>query len=77
MTVNSLLPNDDHEVLRQRLRAVLDKLTLEEQAILSFRFGLQEAGDHGPVKTMQEFDITRERLRQIEAKALRRAALSD
>ena len=73
MTVNSLFPSDDHEALRQKLRAVLDLLTPEEQTILTFRFGLKTEGDHSLADTMQQFDVTRERIRQIEAKALRKA----
>ena len=73
MTANALFPNDDHEALRQKLRAVLDLLTPEEQTILTFRFGLKEDGAHSLAETMQQFGVTRERIRQIEAKALRKS----
>ncbi len=73
MTANALFPNDDYEVLCQKLRAVLGLLTSEEQAILTFRFGLKEDGAHSLAETMQQFGVTRERIRQIEAKALRKA----
>ncbi|MCA9942980.1 MAG: hypothetical protein KC449_05840 [Anaerolineales bacterium] len=48
MTQNSLFPNDDHEELRQKFRAVLNLLAPEEQAILTFRFGLAGGGDSYP-----------------------------
>jgi RNA polymerase primary sigma factor len=56
--------------LRERLKEVLADLTLREQKILSMRFGL----DDGMIYTLEEvgekFNVTRERIRQIEAKAL-------
>lgn len=73
MTINALPPDDDHEKLRQLFRAVLDFLTPEEQAILTFRFGLKGEGDHSLAETGQQFDVTRERIRQIEAKALHKS----
>ncbi len=57
-------------LLRERLREILVDLTPREQKILSMRFGLED----GIVRTLeevgQEFGVTRERIRQIEAKAL-------
>ena len=73
MTINALPPGDDHEKLRQLFRAVLDLLTPEEQAIITFRFGLKGERDHTLAETMEQFDVTRERIRQIEAKALRQS----
>jgi len=74
--INAIPPEDDHEQLRQLIRAVLDLLMPEEQAILTFRFGLEGEEDHTLAETMQQFDVTRERIRQIEAKALRKARQS-
>lgn len=74
MTVNALPPDDDRDQLRQKLRSVLPELTPEEQAVLVFRFGLQGGGDHTLAETTLQFDVTRERVRQIEAKALRKSS---
>ncbi len=59
-------------LLREQLSAVLHTLTDREQKVLRLRFGL----DDGRARTLEEvgkeFDVTRERIRQIEAKALRK-----
>ncbi len=59
-------------LLREQLSEVLDTLTKREQKVLRLRFGL----DDGRARTLEEvgkeFDVTRERIRQIEAKALRK-----
>ena len=59
-------------MLREQLIDVLDSLTPREQKVLRLRFGL----DDGRARTLEEvgkeFDVTRERIRQIEAKALRK-----
>lgn len=59
-------------LLREQLSEVLDTLTEREQKVLRLRFGL----DDGRARTLEEvgkeFDVTRERIRQIEAKALRK-----
>lgn len=59
-------------MLREQLLEVLDSLTDREQKVLRLRFGL----DDGRARTLEEvgkeFDVTRERIRQIEAKALRK-----
>lgn len=59
-------------MLREQLIDVLDSLTDREQKVLRLRFGL----DDGRARTLEEvgkeFDVTRERIRQIEAKALRK-----
>ena len=59
-------------MLREQLIKVLDGLTAREQKVLRLRFGL----DDGRARTLEEvgkeFDVTRERIRQIEAKALRK-----
>ena len=59
-------------VLKEQLFEVLDTLTEREQRVLRLRFGL----DDGRAKTLEEvgkeFNVTRERIRQIEAKALRK-----
>lgn len=59
-------------MLKEQLMEVLDSLTPREQKVLKLRFGL----DDGRARTLEEvgkeFDVTRERIRQIEAKALRK-----
>jgi len=61
-----------YTLLREQLVDVLDTLTPREQKVLRLRFGL----DDGRARTLEEvgkeFDVTRERIRQIEAKALRK-----
>ena len=61
-----------YQLLKAELRAVLSTLTLREQRVLQLRFGLED----GRCRTLEEcgleFSVTRERVRQIEAKALRR-----
>ena len=61
-----------YSLLREQLDAVLDTLTLREKEVIRLRFGL----DDGRTRTLEEvgrqFRITRERIRQIEAKALRK-----
>lgn len=72
MSINNLPSSDDREPLHQQLRLVLNKMTQEEQDILTMRYGLHDNQEHTLTEVMQHFSITRERLRQIEAKALRK-----
>ena len=51
---------------------VLETLTPREAKVLKMRFGIQEKKDHTLEEVGQDFDVTRERIRQIEAKALRK-----
>ena len=61
-----------HTMLKEELKGVLGSLTPREQKVLELRFGLND----GRPRTLEEvgkvFDVTRERIRQIEAKALRK-----
>jgi RNA polymerase primary sigma factor len=59
-------------LLRERLKEILMDLTPREQKILSMRFGLDDGITHTLEEVGQEFGVTRERIRQIEAKALQR-----
>jgi RNA polymerase primary sigma factor len=67
-------PDDEasRKLLREQLRQVLDSLSEREREVLSMRFGLQD----GHIRTLEEvgqaFGVTRERIRQIEVKALRK-----
>jgi len=71
---NALAPSDAaaFTLLKEELNAVLATLTDRERKVLSLRFGLED----GHAKTLEEvgkeFNVTRERIRQIEAKALRK-----
>ena len=79
--LGDFIPDDDAQapaeaatftLLKEQLIEVLDTLTPREQKVLRLRFGL----DDGRARTLEEvgkeFDVTRERIRQIEAKALRK-----
>lgn len=57
-------------LLRDQLRQILIDLSLREQKILAMRFGLEDGVQHTLEEVGKEFDVTRERIRQIEAKAL-------
>ena len=59
-------------LLRERLKEILVDLTPREQKILSMRFGLEDGITHTLEEVGKEFGVTRERIRQIEAKALER-----
>jgi len=59
-------------LLRERLKEILVDLTPREQKILSMRFGLEDGITHTLEEVGQEFGVTRERIRQIEAKSLER-----
>ena len=62
----------EHRDLSEQTRKVLATLTPREEKILKLRFGIDEKGDHTLEEVGQSFDVTRERIRQIEAKALRK-----
>jgi RNA polymerase primary sigma factor len=57
-------------LLKERLKEILVDLTPREQKILSMRFGLEDGISHTLEEVGKEFGVTRERIRQIEAKAL-------
>ncbi len=58
--------------LAEQTRRILASLTPREEKVLRMRFGIGEKSDHTLEEVGQSFDVTRERIRQIEAKALRR-----
>jgi len=58
--------------LSEQTRKVLASLTPREEKVLRMRFGIGEKYDHTLEEVGQDFDVTRERIRQIEAKALRK-----
>jgi len=58
--------------LREQTRTALASLTPREEQVLRLRFGLGEKTDYTLEEVGQRFEVTRERIRQIEAKALRK-----
>ncbi len=60
------------ELLREQIRDVLGFLTDREREVLEMRFGLNDGKDHTLEEVGKSFGVTRERIRQIEAKALRK-----
>ncbi len=72
--VNALLPTD--AAIQSNLRAtttkILSSLTPREERVLRMRFGIGNNSDHTLEEVGQQFAVTRERIRQIEAKALRK-----
>ena len=58
--------------LAEQTRKVLATLTPREEKVLRMRFGIGEKSDHTLEEVGQDFEVTRERIRQIEAKALRK-----
>jgi RNA polymerase primary sigma factor len=58
------------QLLKEQVREMLSALTEREQKILKLRFGLEDGKSHTLEEVGQEFSVTRERIRQIEAKAL-------
>ena len=61
-----------HTLLREQLEEVMDTLSEREQKVLALRFGLEDGKPHTLEEVGREFQVTRERIRQIEAKALRK-----
>jgi RNA polymerase primary sigma factor len=61
-----------NESLAEQTRRVLKTLTPREEKVLRMRFGIGEKSDHTLEEVGQDFEVTRERIRQIEAKALRK-----
>jgi RNA polymerase primary sigma factor len=60
------------EMLREQVQSVLGVLTERERQVLELRFGLIDGKDHTLEEVSNYFNVTRERIRQIEAKALRK-----
>jgi RNA polymerase primary sigma factor len=61
-----------HGSMRDVVKEVLDSLTPREAKVLRMRFGVEMSTDHTLEEVGKQFDVTRERIRQIEAKALRK-----
>ena len=79
--LGDFIPDDDvpapaeaaaFSMLKEQLVEVLDTLTEREQKVLKLRFGLEDGRARTLEEVGKEFDVTRERIRQIEAKSLRK-----
>ncbi len=72
--LSAVLPSESvvNTYLADVTRNVLSTLTPREEKVLKMRFGIDEKKDHTLEEVGQDFDVTRERIRQIEAKALRK-----
>ena len=70
----TMAPSDSavYASLRDATKDVLDTLTPREAKVLRMRFGIEMNTDHTLEEVGKQFDVTRERIRQIEAKALRK-----
>jgi RNA polymerase primary sigma factor len=66
--IDAVVYND----LNEKTQGVLATLTPREEKVLRLRFGIGERADHTLEEVGKDFDVTRERIRQIEAKALRK-----
>ncbi len=62
----------NNELLKDEINAILSTLTEREEKVLRLRFGLEDGRTRTLEEVGKEFDVTRERIRQIEAKALRK-----
>ncbi len=71
-TVDSPVDSSIDAGLREATKAVLGSLTAREAKVLRMRFGIDMNTDHTLEEVGKQFDVTRERIRQIEAKALRK-----
>ncbi len=71
---NAIAPPDaaSHQLLKEQIDDVLSSLTPREQKVLQLRFGLEDGRSRTLEEVGKKFQVTRERIRQIEAKALRK-----
>jgi RNA polymerase primary sigma factor len=71
---STLAPMDAaiYDSLQEVTKDILDSLTQREAKVLRMRFGIEMNTDHTLEEVGKQFDVTRERIRQIEAKALRK-----
>ncbi len=76
---NTILPSVDagRKLLKERLDEVMEDLDERERRIISMRFGLEDGVAHTLEEVGQIFDVTRERIRQIQAKALEKIRKKD
>ena len=71
---NSQAPADavSYQLLKEQVGDVLDSISQREKRVLELRFGLEDGRSRTLEEVGREFGVTRERIRQIEAKALRK-----
>ena len=71
---NTLSPDQyaNNELLKDEINLILSTLTEREEKVIRLRFGLEDGRTRTLEEVGKEFDVTRERIRQIEAKALRK-----
>jgi len=62
----------DKQLLKEQVKDLLNGLSDREREVLEMRFGLKDGQDHTLEEVGKHFGVTRERIRQIEAKALRK-----
>lgn len=72
--INMMTPEEyaTNEILKEEIKSVLETLQEREQEVLELRFGLIDGTSHTLEEVGKKFNVTRERIRQIEAKALRK-----
>ena len=72
--INTMTPEEyaTNEILKEEIKSVLETLQEREQEVLELRFGLVDGTSHTLEEVGKKFNVTRERIRQIEAKALRK-----
>ena len=71
-TIKSPVETAAQLILKEQLLAAIDTLTPREQKVIRLRYGLDDSHPRTLEEVGREFDVTRERIRQIEAKALRK-----
>jgi RNA polymerase primary sigma factor len=71
-SVASPVDETNRELLREEMRGILESLSERERNVLALRFGLEDGESRTLEEVGQQFGVTRERIRQIEAKALRK-----
>jgi len=71
-SVASPVEETNRELLREQMRDILESLSERERNVLALRFGLEDGESRTLEEVGQQFGVTRERIRQIEAKALRK-----
>ena len=59
-------------LLKERINEVLSELTPREEKVIRLRYGLDDGRSHTLEEVGKEFNVTRERIRQIEAKAIKK-----
>ena len=71
-SIKSPIESASQSMLKEQLFAAIDTLTPREQKVIRLRYGLDDSHPRTLEEVGKEFDVTRERIRQIEAKALRK-----